>query len=453
MFRSFFRLALRNIKKYKVYSAISVISLTVGFCAYILISLFINYEYSWDKHNENYKRIYRIQRVFVSSVQITNGNNISPHTRGITAKLLDGKYPEIEKIAFLREDRGAYISSRFTQTFWEELGFGSDQAVFDVFTFDFIAGTRTNSLKDPFTIILSESLADKLFQDELPVGKNVIIEKKYTLKVTGVYKDFPYNSSFRPNYMVSLSSFEEFEDNKNSLKSDYFTYVLLKKGQDAGLLENKIKKTFTGFKDFEKEELSLCPLSKVYLSHNGNRDYLTILLVYQLIGIFILLLSAFNYISLTTSHTAVRNKEVAVKKVFGSGKSTLILQFQSETLLTVIMSVGLAFLLTDLILPLFNTIIEKQLVFSFPSHLPFILRMIAVGLLVGLLSGFYPAVFMLGRQPLDLFKGNLFKTSNDKSLTRKVLIVIQFSISILFIILTLSFNMQLNYMVKKDIGF
>ncbi len=289
MFRSFFRLALRNIKKYKVYSAISVISLTIGFCAYILISLYVNYEYSWDKHNGNYDRIYRVQRTFVSSVQVTNGNNISPHTRGITSKLLDGKYPEIEKTLLLREDRGSYLSSRFTRAFWEEFGFSTDQAVFDLFTFNFISGSQKKSLKEPFSIVLSESLADKLFPDELPVGKTVIIEKKYNLKVTGVYRDFPRNSSFRPDYIISLSSYDQFEDNKNSLKSDYYTYVLLKKGQDPGMLDAKIRGLFKSYKDYEKEELSLCPLSMIYLSFNGNRDYLIILLVYKMIGIFILI--------------------------------------------------------------------------------------------------------------------------------------------------------------------
>jgi putative ABC transport system permease protein len=191
----------------------------------------------------------------------------------------------------------------------------------------------------------------------------------------------------------------------------------------------------------------------IYLSFNGNRDYLIILLIYKMIGIFILLLSAFNYINLTTSHIAVRNKEVAIKKIFGGGKGSVILQFQAETFITALISIGLAFLMTNFILPLFNNIIEKQLVFSIATQLPFMVRMTAVAILVGFLSGIYPAVFMSGRQPLDLFKGNLFKSSNDKSVTRKVLIVLQFSIAILFIILTLSFYLQLSYILKKDVGF
>ncbi len=453
MFRSFFRLALRNIRKYKVYSAISVISLTIGFCAYILISLYVSYEYSWDKHNGNYDRIYRVQRTFVSSVQVTNGNNISPHTRGITSKLLEGKYPEIEKTLLLREDRGSYLSSRFTHAFWEEFGFGTDKAVFDFFTFEFISGSQRGSLSEPYQIILSESLAGKLFPNELAMGKTVIIEKKYNLKVTGVYRDFPRNSSFRPDYIISLSSYDQFEDYRNSLNADYYTYVLLKEGQDAAGLDKKIRGLFKTYKDYETEELSVCPLSMIYLSFNGNRDYLIILMIYKMIGIFLLLLSAFNYINLTTSHMSVRNKEVGIKKIFGSGKGNLILQFQAETFITALISIGLAFLLTSLILPLFNTIIGKQLEFSFSTQGSFMVGMIAVAILTGFLSGLYPAVFMSGRQPLDLFKGNLYKSGNDKSVMRKVLIVIQFSIAILFIILTLSFYLQLSYILKKDVGF
>ncbi len=144
------------------------------------------------------------------------------------------------------------------------------------------------------------------------------------------------------------------------------------------------------------------------------------------------MLSAFNYINLTTSHIAVRNKEVAVKKIYGSGKAGVILQFQAETLITALISAGLAFLLTDFMLPLFNTVIDKQLVFSFSTQWLFMIKMVAVATGVGFLSGIYPAVFMSDRQPLDLFKGNIFKTGNDKSVMRKILIVIQFSIAILF---------------------
>ena len=453
MLFNFFKLTFRNIAKYKAYSIISILGLTIGFCAYILISLYVNYEYSWDKHNTNYENIYRVQRTFTKALQSTNRNNISPHTRGITAKLLEGKYPEIQKVVLLREDRGSYLSSSHDKLFWEELGFSSDQAVFDIFSFEFTEGSQENSLREPLSIILSKTMADKLFPNESALGKTVIIEKKYNLKVTGVYKDFPRNSQFRPDYLISLSSYENIEDTRNSLKADYYTYILLNKSQDYQSVSKKISGLFKGFKDYEEEELSLCPLSMIYLSFNGNQDYLIILFIYKMIGIFILLLCAFNYVNLTTAHVSVRNKEVAVKKIYGSNREIMILQFQAETLVTSLISIGLAFILTDYTLPLFNSIIAKHLEFSLATQMSFIVRMILIALLVGLLSGLYPALFMAGRKPLDLFKGNLFKTSNDKSVTRKVLIVLQFSIAILFIILTLNFNIQLRYLLGKDIGF
>ncbi len=454
MFRNFLKLTIRNILKYKAYSAASIINLTVGFCAYILISLYVNYEYSWDKQNVNYSQIYRVQRTFTEAIQSTNGNNISPHTRGITAKLIDNNFPEVKKTLLLRENRGSYLSTGINNTFWEEYGFGSGQAVFDVFTFRFMEGAKENALGDPYTIILSKKLAGKLFPgDTAVVGKTVIIEKKFPLKVTGVYDDFPFNSSFRPNYIISLSSYDKTEDCRNSIRGEYYTYVLLKKGQDYHTLDKKIANLYSGYKDFEEEKLSLCPLSMIYLSFNGNQDYMVVLFIYRLIGIFILLLSAFNYINLTTAHISVRNKEVAVKKIYGSNRQRLIIFFQSETFLTSIISVSLAFILVKYILPLFNNIIAKDLELSFVTQWEFVVKMVLIAIFTGFLSGLYPAFFMSGRKALDLFKGNLFRAGNDKSGIRKVLIVIQFSIAILFIILTLNFNRQVKYTLNMDVGF
>lgn len=453
MIRSFLKLAIRNLLKYRAYSVASIINMTVGFCAYILISLYVNYEYSWDKHNVNYSRIYRVQRTFEKAVQSTNGNNISPHTRGVTARLIEGRYPEVEKTLQLRENRGNYLSSDNKNTFWEENGFSSGQNVFDVFSFNFIDGTKENALREPYTVILSKTLADKLFPDGPEAGKTVIFEKKFPLKVTGIYEDFPFNSSFRPNYITSLSSYEKSEDYRNSLRSDYYTYILLKRGQDYQTVNKKITNLYQGFKDYEDEKLSLCPLSMIYLSFNGNRDYLIILFVYKMIGIFILLLSALNYINLTTAHISVRNKEVAVKKIYGSSRKMLIILFQAETIVTTLIGVGLAFVLTRYILPVFNRIIAKDLEFSFVTQWEFMVKMFLIAIFVGFLSGLYPAFFMSGRKALDLFKGNLFRTSNDKSGMRKSLIVIQFSIALLFIILTLDFNRQVRYTFNMDIGF
>ena len=206
MIRNFLLITLRNLIRHKTYSAISILGLAIGFCAFILISLNIKYEYSWDKQNEKYDRIYRVQRFFSLAVHSSYGNEISPHTRGITARLLDTGFPEFEKVLLTRPNEGMFLASEPNSQIYDEYGFCCDQVVFDVFSYNFIEGIKENALAEPFTIVLSKTLAGKLFPDKSALGKMVVIEKKYNLKVTGVYSDLPLNAEFRPSYLVSLSS-------------------------------------------------------------------------------------------------------------------------------------------------------------------------------------------------------------------------------------------------------
>jgi len=216
MIRNFLKITLRNIIRHKVYSAISVLGLAIGFSAFILISLFINYEYSWDKHNTNYDRIYRVQRFYPKAVHATNGNDILP----ITAPLLQNYWcdlSEIEKIALFRENRGVFLASDPQNQIYDEFGFCGDSVIFDVFTYEFLEGNKESALSEPYTIVLSKTMAGKLFPHTTALGKTVVIEKKFNLKVTGVYADLPRNSVIRPTYIASLSTIEQVENVKTSM--------------------------------------------------------------------------------------------------------------------------------------------------------------------------------------------------------------------------------------------
>jgi putative ABC transport system permease protein len=453
MIRNFLKITLRNIYRHKAYSAISVLGLAIGFSAFILISLFINYEYSWDKHNVNYDRIYRVQRFYPKAVHATNGNDISPHNRAITAKLLDETCPEIEKIALFRENRGVYLASDPQNQIYDEYGFCGDSVIFDVFTYEFLEGFKENALKEPYTIVLSKTMANKLFPDGSALGKTIVIEKKFNMKVTGVYADLPMNSVIRPTYIASLSTIEQVENVKTSMNTNYYTYILLKPGANPNALKAKIKYLFKPFKNAEDEELQLCPLSMIYLSFNGNKDYLTILFIYTLIGLFILILAGMNYINLTTANSALRTREIGVRKVQGSSQSLLVVQFLGEAIFTSFLAVGIAFILTENILPLFNHVIDKEMKLSYLTQWGFTLEMLGIALLTGLLSGLYPAFIMSSTRLTNLFKGNPLSSGKDKIGIRKVLVTIQFSIAILLIILSLIFKMQIDYILSKDLGF
>ncbi|HEY4788830.1 MAG TPA: ABC transporter permease [Bacteroidales bacterium] len=454
MIRNIFILAYRYLIKYKVHTSINIIGLAVGFTAYILVSLFINYEYTWDKHNTNYERIYRAQRHFVKAKYAMNGNNISPHSSGITAKLLYPRYPEIEKTVILKELDGLFISSDSTNPIFDNNeGFSSEQSILQVFTYHFISGDKNTALIEPYSIVLSETMAHKLFPNGNAVGNTVMLEKKYALKVTGVYSDLPENSVIRPCYIVSLSTLEKRnEDVRNTMSGIYMTYVLLKPNQDVNALNQKIWNLFHGYTNAEDEKIKLCPLAKLHLSFNDQTAYLTILYLYQLIGIFILLLAAFNYINLTTANISVRAKETGIRKVNGSSQWLLTIQFLGETLVVAIIAINFAFFLTELFLPTFNYIVQKQLTLSYSTNGAFILRTAGIALLTGLIAGVYPAFFMSSQKEVDLFKGNLFKSTREKFPMKKLLVTLQFSISMFLIIVTLSVVLQVKYLATKELG-
>ena len=453
MIRNFLKITLRNIIRHKAYSAISILGLAIGFSAFILISLFINYEYSWDKHNVNYNRIYRVQRFYPKAVHATNGNDISPHNHAITAKLLEESCPEIEKIALFRENRGVFLAADPQNQIYDELGFCGDSVIFDVFSYIFLEGYKESALKEPYTIVLSKTMANKLFPNGSALGKTVVIEKKFNMKVTGVYEDLPRNSVIRPTYIASLSTIEQVENVKTSMNTNYYTYILLKEGVKPATISPKIKYLFKPFKDAEDEELQLCPLSMIYLSFNGNKAYLTILFIYKLIGLFILILAALNYINLTTANASLRTREVGVRKVQGSSNSLLMSQFLGEAIFTAFLAVCIAFILTENLLPVFNQVIDKEIRLSYVTQWSFTLEMLGIALFTGLLSGLYPAFIMSSTRLTYLFKGGSLTQSKDKIGVRKILVSIQFCIAILLIILTLIFKNQIDYIMTKDLGF
>jgi putative ABC transport system permease protein len=399
------KISVRNLLKNKLFSIINVTGLALGFSAFILISLFVRYELNWDKSNVYYDRIYRIQRHYKRTMYAMDGNDISPNSRAVTAQLIEKQFPEIKKVTVIREIDRVFMAYDPASQVYNIKGIFADSCFFDVFTYKFIEGSQTGSLDEPFSIVLSKTMADRLFGGKRALGEAVVLEKKFALNVTGVYEDLPENSTRRPDYIVSFSSLAKVGGIKRSDigSGDCMTYALLNPGADYKVLESKIKNVFSGFKGIEFEELQLCPMKNIYLNFNGRGDYIVALLLYGLIGLFILVMSAFNYINLTIANASVRGKEVAMKKVCGSSRSSLIIHFLGETILSSVIAVLLAFEIASSFLPLFSGIINKHLTLSLKAD-----------------SGY---VFMI------------------------------IAISIFLILLTLSFSLHIRYLLKKNLGF
>lgn len=223
------KLAIRNIMRNKLSSAISIIGLSVGFAAFILITFFIRYEYSWDKHNSNYDRIYRVQR------RITADSDVSPSANPILKNLLTSRYPEIDKLTLLYlssdEDKtiGEFLSTKEDMSFQEFDGIYAEQNYLDIFTLQLTEGKKENALSEPFTILLSSTLAQKLFPEGNALGGSVILNKKFNLKVTGVYNELPINSHIRPSYIISLTSIAQTKGVTNyetSWRGDFYLSLI-----------------------------------------------------------------------------------------------------------------------------------------------------------------------------------------------------------------------------------
>jgi putative ABC transport system permease protein len=448
------KIALQNLLKYKSFTAVSLIGLTVGLAGFIIVVLFIRYEYSWDKTHDNYDRIYRVQRYYTKVAFAHDGTDISPHTHSKTAFLLE-KHPEFEKVTAIREEGGKFLSTNLENQVYDETGIVADHNFLDVFTYQFIEGAQQNCLTEPYSLILSRSMAEKLFTDEKAIGQTVIYEKKLDFKVTGVYEDLPRNSTVRPAYILSLSTLKSTDNivRDESWAGNFMTYALLKHGADVAETEAKIKNVYAEFKGRELEELELCPLSKIYLSFNGRNDYLIVLAIFGIIGLFILTMSVFNYMNFTIATASTRGKEIAVRKISGAERTSLVTQLQSETLLLTIISAAIALITVKQLLPMYNTFVNSGVTLNLEKDWKIIALLLLASVFIGLITGIYPARVISTRNVIKLVKEGVFSNAGSRFDIKKILVILQFTISIFLICLTLFFMVQINHMLKIDLGF
>jgi len=448
------KMALQNLLKNLSFSAVSLIGLTVGFVGFMIVTLFIRYEFSWDKAHQNYDRIYRVQRYYTKVAHAHDGSDISPHTHAITASLLE-RNPEFEKATVIREEGGKFLSTTIENQVYDITGIIADYNFLDIFTFRFAEGTQANSLNEPNSILLSRTMAEKLFPGEKALGQNVIYEKKLDFKVTGVYEDLPKNSTVRPAYVISFSTLKltDHINRDESWAGNFMTYALLKPGVDVTKAESKIKHAYAEFDGRELEELELCPLSKIYLSFNGQNDYYIMLVIFGIIGLFILTMSAFNYVNFAIATASTRGKEIAIRKISGAERFSLITQLQSETLILTITASILALLAVEQLLPLYNTFVNSGVTLVLTSDWKIVALLIGISVSIGLISGIYPAKVISSRNVVKLVKEGVFSKSGSRFDVRKVLVTLQFTISIFLICLTLFFVVQINHMTHMDLGF
>lgn len=459
MIKHFFINILRNFRHNKVFTVINLTNLIIGFAVFILFSVVISYEINYDKFNTNYERIYRVQTKQEDSYP-TNYCTYSPAAFRFH---LMADVPEVEDVLLMREvsggakGSGQYFTLPDGSQLYELNGYWSENSIFEIFTINLIEGSKNNALTEPGTIALSETLSKKIFPNENALGKQVIIGKRFPLTVSAVYADFPSNSDLQATYLVSMATYPALSGNpafsENWTNISFDNYVLLKKNADPKLVDAKIKEAFKNVRNFEKSSPYLHPLSKLHVSPNSQPDMLIGLGILSLAAILVLILSCVNYVNLSLANSTQRSTEIGIKKVVGSSKKLIAVQFLSETVMHSLFAATVALFVAQASFPLLNYMLNKNLDYSLWGNPQLLLFIFLVSLLVGILSGLYPSLVISAYNPVKVLKGKLFSNGGNSINIKKILVAAQFSISLFMLIVSFILLNHVNFILNKDLGF
>ncbi len=469
MIRNYLKIAFRNLTKYKFISFINLFGLAVGLTCCLLIATYILNELSYDRYNKNADNIYRVTRDFnnENGVVSLRLSTISPPF----GYYLPNDFPEIQKMTRLL-DNGITPLRYKDKLINEQSVFFADENLFDVFTIKVLKGNPKTALSGPFSAMLTEETARKYFGDEDPMNKIIRANNQFDVKVTGIYKAFPVNSHIHPGMLVSFNTLKDSavygEKNlrTNWGNNSFFTYLLLPPkyntsrmlAQFPGFIDKHMaNEEYVGKQASKYTKLGLQKLTDIHLySHTDyeaepNGDIKRVY-IFAAIAFFILLIACINYMNLSTARSALRAREIGIRKVIGARKRELISQFLSESVLLSWVAILIAFGLLYLTLPALNKISGQQISPDILMKWQILVPVFLTPFVVGILSGLYPALFMSSFQPVKTLKG-LFKAGGSNISFRKVLVILQFAISIVLIITTAIVFQQLHYMQKKSLGF
>jgi len=459
MFKNYLKVSLRNLWKHKIFSVINIMGLAVGMTACFLIYLYVHFETSYDAFNTKADRIFRVVTDIKTPSDVLHWSATSA-PMGIN---MQRDFPEVQSAVRVRYE--SFLVRKGNDKFQEKNSIMADSSLFRVFDFPLIYGDKKTALKEPMSIVLSQTAAKKYFGNKNPVGQTVILTgQNINATITGVMKDIPENSQIKADLILSFSSEKQVygQSNDSSWANFYlYTYLLLKPHADYKKLAAKLPAFIdrhTGKKLKEAQmsfTLFLEPLRDVYLystrdgSKSGN---IYNVYIFSIIAIVILLIACINFINLTTARSAERAKEVGIRKVVGADRFQLAKQFIGESVLISLISFIISVILCSLLLPAFNQLAGKQVSSPFFYHPLYILSLFFVAIGIGVIAGFYPAIVLSSYKPVSVLKGR-FATGTRGILLRKALVIFQFTISIILITGTLIVYNQLHFMRSRDLGF
>lgn len=462
MFRLNLKIALRNLWKNKGYTLINVAGLSIGMASCILIFIFIRYQLSFDQQFASKDRIYRV----VSYWKYADGEEFQSGVPRPLAPAMRNDFGMLEEVAAIQREGGIFKvkdgSGKVRLKISEE-AFFVEPSFFKIFDYNWLQGDPQKALAEPNTVALSKAMAVKFFGDwHKAVGQSLEYKNKKTLKVTGIFDDIPSGNSNPIKIAMAYAGYES-----RSLKKWYNVsdgsqcYILLKKGVKVSDLEgpkNAFLKKYYTEKTVGKEDHFFQPLSEIHQDKRyGNfankitsKNELTGLTV---IGAFLLITACINFINLATAQAVSRSKEIGVRKVMGSRRKQLMIQFLTETFTVTLLALLIACALTEAALPSMTALFREEISLSLFTHPVIFIFMAVLVLFVGFVAGFYPAVVMSGFDPILAIKNKVSIGNSGGGMLRKVLVVVQFAITIILITGTLVIMKQMKYIREKPLGF
>jgi putative ABC transport system permease protein len=455
MIRNYFKIALRNIRRYTAHSILNISGMAIGMACALLILLWVQDEISYDRFHKNADDLYRV----VEAQHYTEGEAFPVAvTPTALASALKEKYPEI-----IRSSRfqNFPIPVQKGDEYINEVLAAVDQDFAEMFGIRFIEGDPKTALSSPHNLVITEEMAHKYFKGEDPVGKTLTILKYFTFTVTGVVQHLPHNSHIQFEFLGSYAFLQELGLNTNDWGNNVcYTYVELKKGTDSKAVNEKIRSLFSKYKEHNSTlntEISLQNIKRIHLFSAGKYaadigglgDFAYVRIL-SLIAVFILMIACINFMNLSTAQSGRRAREIGVRKVAGANKRNIVLQFLGESLLMIFVAHIIAMILVELLLPTFSNLIGRQLDVNYRSAGVYTGLLIVI-LFCGLLAGSYPALYLSSLKPLNIIKGIINRNPGSPGF-RRALVIFQFSLSALLIICTLIVGTQLKYMQNKKLG-
>lgn len=450
MIKNYFNTAIKIFYRQKLFTLINIIGLAIGIACSLLIFLWVLNELSYDKFHANSENIYIVgQKQFYEGGQ----SNSFLATPGLLSQVLKDEYPEITNTTRLGGQGELVISNGEEKKFFESNVFAVDPEYLELFSYPLTAGDGNTALDDPYSIILSEEMAIKYFGEKEPIGKILKINNNHNIRVTGVLEKMPKTSSLIFDFLIPFKLLEIMDNNGEHVNnwgySWYLTIILVNDNVSIDVLNEKIREQLQTRSE-TTAELFLWSIEKMHLYEIEGGGTISRVIIFSIVAFLILLIACINFMNLTTAYSVIRSKEIGIRKVNGASKRQLVFQFIGESVFLAFIALNIALIIIEVLLPHFNQILEKNLSIDYSDPV-ILLIIIGITLFTGIIAGSYPSFYLSGFKPVTIFRDKTGQ-GTKASLIRKALVVIQFTIAVIFITSTVIVFKQLKEITNYNTG-